>query len=160
VDVSLNHTATAVVAKRVAIAPAQKEGGDEFLFEIGHRRRGANSGVINAKSEGVLEHDDTSDIYGHDDHDRGHESRKINTERDSNTHKREHKQKSFSSSSLPHFPIHTPRPNYHDPEYERTQLASWLKQCPSLQTVRFLSGAEWCFLAEGAGGGFWINSYD
>jgi len=49
--------------------------------------------------------------------------------------------------------------DYYESESERTQLASWLKQCPSLQTVTFLSGAEWCFLAEGAGG-VWVNSFD
>lgn len=38
---------------------------------------------------------------------------------------------------------------------ERTLLASILALCPSLHTVRFLSGKEWVFVGEG--GGVWVR---
>lgn len=38
---------------------------------------------------------------------------------------------------------------------ERTLLANILALCPSLHTVRFLSGKEWVFVGEG--GGVWVR---
>ncbi|KAF7981522.1 hypothetical protein HWV62_33095 [Athelia sp. TMB] len=64
---------------------------------------------------------------------------------------------STSPASLVSLP--QPQANGHEAETERAQLAAWLKQCPSLQTVVFLSGAEWCFFAGGgAEGNVWVRT--
>jgi hypothetical protein len=122
-------------------------GGVGFQFEIGHRQCDEKS---EAGESEECEHDDNHNGYDHDE--------TPTTHRPEFEHDHDHKRPSPPSQLNPPQPI--PQPNYHDCESDRTQLASWLKQCPTLQTVTFLSGAEWCFLAEGVGSGVWINSYD
>jgi hypothetical protein len=154
----------------VAVAPnGVKESGESgFQFEIAHRRRRKSD----RGGEGGSQHDEREHEHNHDEHDNekhdlinNKPTRPAEPDRepdfDQEQDNEREKNSPFSPLSATQLvPIPRPRPNYHDPESERTQLASWLKQCPSLQTVMFLSGAEWYFLAEGAGGGVWVNSYD
>jgi hypothetical protein len=133
-----------------------REGGGEnggevgFHFEIGHRQCDKKN-----EGDGKSEHIDPSEECGHD----------YNNQDD---HEWDEKQPirrpevayELKRPSFPSLSHSMPQPNYDDCESDRTQLASWLKQCPTLQTVAFLSGAEWCFLAEGTGSGVWINSYN
>jgi hypothetical protein len=125
------------VAKRV-----RRNGDGEFQFEIAHRlcgKNGVKKGLDHVDAHDDCELDEAPTKPGPDSaHDHGQIYLSLTP-----------------SSPPPPASMH----NYYDSENERTQLASWLKQCPSLQTVAFLSGAEWCFLAEGVGGGVWVNSF-
>ena len=137
--------AARAVAKRVVAQAVvvSGDGGDVrggFKFEMGHRRRCVQEDHHESGD------DDDDDVHDHD-YGRGHADEPPCPPR------------------LPTPPLEDdqpiiPRPNYHDRDGERAQLAAWLKRCPSLQRVTFLSGSEWRFLAEGAAGGVWVNSYD
>jgi hypothetical protein len=144
--------------EEVKFPSAVREGGGEnggevgFYFEIGHRQ-------CDKKDDGdrKLEHNGHSEECEHDynqDDQEWEEKQPIHRPGIVYGLKRP------SFPSQPHLSQPMPQPNYDDCENDRTQLASWLKQCPTLQTVAFLSGAEWCFLAEGVGSGVWVNSYD
>ena len=139
--------AARAVAKRVVAQAVvvSGDGGDVrggFKFEMGHRRRCVQ------EDHHELGDDDDDDVHDHD-YERGHG----------------YADEPHCPPRLPTPPVEDdqpiiPRPNYHDRDGERAQLAAWLKRCPSLQRVTFLSGSAWCFLAEGAAGGVWVNSYD
>ena len=116
------------------------EGG--FQFEIAHR-------LCGKKKVESLECDDFDDFDDDFDYDEARTKHEHESTQD-------HEQTASSVLGIPH----SNTLNFYDAESEHTQLASWLQQCPSLQTVAFLSGAEWCFLAEGRGSGVWVNSYD
>ena len=133
------------------------ENGDEvgFHFEIGHRQCDKKD-----DDDGKLEHNDHySEECGHD-YDQDQDDQEWDEKQPIHRPEFLYGLKRPFFPSLPHLSQPIPKPNYDDCENDRTQLASWLKQCPTLQTVAFLSGAEWCFLAEGTGSGVWINSYD